>query len=238
MMVDEEQTRAGRVLTLVGKKGGVGKSALATSIASECFLRGLRTHLIDADTNRCCLEWAEEMREEGTEGPAVTAMGEGIFDQLPNLVDAYDITIIDTPGAYDRRLVGALACTDVVLLPYRCSTGGLKVMRQSLKMLRRVQKDLGGDVAEHHRLVAVANFRQNTRASEFAVESMAEELRDAGIRALAEAVPQATALDEAHGQGWHLGKVAPRSPATKSIRAVVDELLKIWEKEFDHVVAA
>ena len=87
------------IISLIGQKGGVGKSTLATCLAAEYHLRGASTLLVDADPQGSVRTWGDVAAEAGHAGPTIVSMGSGLHkpEQLPAIARNFDVTVIDCP---------------------------------------------------------------------------------------------------------------------------------------------
>ena len=118
------------VVSIVSKKGGVGKSTLAMLLASGALKKEEKVCLIDADVNRQIGEWKsifEETDWGNVEKPAWPDKLrlhadledlDAIFETLEKAQgEDVDLAIIDTrPGSYEDTAQLALV-SDVVLIP-------------------------------------------------------------------------------------------------------------------------
>src|ERR1700722_17396750 len=82
------------VITMASRKGGVGKSSCARSLAVEGLIDGLRTAIIDADTQGTVLAWA---RRREAKAPAVYVL---------------DLTTLEVRLAFLRAAKAALVVID------------------------------------------------------------------------------------------------------------------------------
>src|SRR5690554_489132 len=108
------------ILAYAGQKGGAGKSTLSIATAAEFHRRGHRTLLVDADKQGTAATWgavANDVEDPNYTYPDVIMMGSNLHRQLPSVADSYDIVIIDCPGRDDDQQRGALAASDIVIVP-------------------------------------------------------------------------------------------------------------------------
>jgi chromosome partitioning protein len=114
--------RAAFLISLAQRKGGVGKTTLAVSVAAELSVRGLDVALIDADPQLSACEWARP-------GNLTFPVYEMPFDREPvalwarraRMVDAACV-VVDAPP-HDRAVGAAVAISDMLLVP--CTPSGL-----------------------------------------------------------------------------------------------------------------
>jgi chromosome partitioning protein len=114
----------GFTITVAQRKGGVGKTTIAVSVAAELQRRGTSIALIDSDPQQSSLRWA------GIGTLSFPVYEIALIDQaVTNWVRAvitvardYDCVVIDT--APSERVLGAsIAISNLVLVP--CTPSGL-----------------------------------------------------------------------------------------------------------------
>lgn len=110
------------VISVVQRKGGVGKTTIAISLAGELHRRGRLVDVIDADPQRSAAEWAAPGRLPFRVSELPLKMGAAA--QWANMVRSMPgaTTIIDTPP-HEYAVGAAVAVADVVVLP--CTPSGL-----------------------------------------------------------------------------------------------------------------
>lgn len=110
------------VISVVQRKGGVGKTTIAISLAGELHRRGRLVDVIDADPQRSAAEWAAPGRLPFRVSELPLKMGAAA--QWANMVRSMpgQTTIIDTPP-HEYAVGAAVAVADVVVLP--CTPSGL-----------------------------------------------------------------------------------------------------------------
>jgi chromosome partitioning protein len=109
-----------RLLTILGPKGGVGKSTIASNMLIAARLHGIETAGLDLDSQRSFAGWAETRAAAGREPACMVAEGR-VTDWAAGLPDA-ELVIIDTPpGLEGEEHVTALRelalRSDLVLVP-------------------------------------------------------------------------------------------------------------------------
>src|SRR4051812_27715030 len=89
------------VVALVCQKGGAGKTTMAVHLAVEGHRRGLRTLLIDIDTQASA---AKIMDRRGDALPEVATEAAGRLDRAIKIAEAeqYELVVVDTAPQADR----------------------------------------------------------------------------------------------------------------------------------------
>src|SRR4051812_15705102 len=112
------------VLTISSRKGGCGKTVIATILAATLADEGTGVALLDTDPNRAAYRWATETRS-----PAITTYAEAdaerLADLLPGLAERHEVLIIDTAGFGNQAAMVAAAGADLVLVPVTPGEGDL-----------------------------------------------------------------------------------------------------------------
>ena len=125
-----------KIVAVVCRKGGVGKTTIATHVAVAAEKLGLVTVVLDLDPQARAASWGDH-RGKGS-APAVVAAQ---ATRLPLLLkeaedqDA-DLIILDTPPHADTTATAAVAKADLVLIPSRPSGLDLEALPASIQLAR------------------------------------------------------------------------------------------------------
>lgn len=211
-----------KIICVAGQKGGAGKSTIAINLAAHWHSRGFRVLLVDADDQGTTRTWAAVADEQGHDRPVVVAMGEGIKRDLPKLAADYDVAVVDLPGRLAARQVGAIAHSDVVVLPCGPSTPDVWALAESAALVEDVRA-LRDDLA----VVVLLNKRAATAESKTAIDAIAT----VGLPVLGAALGLRVAFSETLAAGQGIGTYAPSSMAALELRNVADELEQIANLE-------
>jgi len=114
-------------------KGGCGKTALATQIASYYAAQGLSVGLADHDPQRSSLDWLRCRPSRYADiTPIATYSGEPILPQK------FDLVIHDMPAASSLEYIQQKArCRDKLLIPMLASPTDIKAGIRFMMMLNR-----------------------------------------------------------------------------------------------------
>ena len=118
------------MIVLVGsRKGGVGKSTVATNLVVQLTLDGAKCVLVDADPQGTATNWAHDRDSFGWT-PKIQHME--IFDSdsevLLRLDMEYDYVVVDAAGRDSAVLRSSMAVADLLLLPLRPSQADLDTL--------------------------------------------------------------------------------------------------------------
>jgi len=125
------------IVTLMGQKGGVGKSTIAICLGMEALRRGHNTLLVDADPQGTVRTWSEVAAENQQPAPTVVAMGASMHrpGQLDVVAKNYDFTFIDCPPRHGDVQRSALMITDLAIVPCGPSASDVWALTSSLELI-------------------------------------------------------------------------------------------------------
>lgn len=193
-----------RIVAIVSRKGGAGKTTLAVNLAAAAERSGRKSAIVDLDPQASAAAWSD-LREDPR--PAVcTAQPHRISQTLKSLGDC-DLAIVDTAPHAELGALAAARAADIVLLPCRPSYFDLHALDAVLDILRLA--DAEG--------VAVLNAvppRGRTAAQ------ARDRLVSWGIDVLAPALGQRQDFVHALSAGLAVEEYEPRGKAAAEVRAL------------------
>ena len=205
-----------RVIAIVGRKGGIGKTTVAVHLAGELAARGRRVHLVDADPQGSAAQWAApgNLRLPVDHLP-VTVEGLKAWVGQVRKVDA-EILILDCPPHLDAALGAAVGLADLALLP--CGPSGLDMMAMAevLAVIRQAREHRAGKPA-----TLIIPNRVDRRTAEG--REIVEELGKLG-EPVGPALAYRSAFVRAFNTGDTVGSFAAGSPADTEVKAVADAI--------------
>lgn len=106
-----------KVISVIGQKGGTGKTTVALHIAACAQAAGIPTAVIDTDPQGSAFKWYERREAED---PQITR--EMDADALPRLAKAarangVGLLVIDTPGKAETMALAACELADMIMVP-------------------------------------------------------------------------------------------------------------------------
>ncbi len=200
-----------KVLGLLSRKGGSGKTTLAVHLAVMAQAAGRRTLLIDLDPQRSAAAW---WRARDSETPQLVEAEPG---QLGDLLDAaradgVELVVIDTRPSVEADAVQVAKLSDLVLIPTRPAILDLRAILATLDVVK----------GSTRRAAIVLNACQPARgAGEASSTSDARKaLRAFGVPVAAMTITQRAALSHALIGGLTATEAEPDGKAAKEIRAL------------------
>lgn len=123
------------IVSVMNNKGGTGKSTVAINLAICYALEGRRVCLVDTDKQATSATWRElrKVNEELVQIPVFLIQTDTIDQDVPQL--NFDVVVIDTGGRDLRVSRGAMACSDVVVVPMQPSGADLWSTEQTFSNL-------------------------------------------------------------------------------------------------------
>lgn len=105
-----------QVLSVLGQKGGSGKSNTSLGLAVHATLAGRTVAVVDLDPQTTAANWSDR---RGNESPAVVSCQVSRLAQVLESAQkgGADLVIIDTPGKSTDALIAAAKAADYCLLP-------------------------------------------------------------------------------------------------------------------------
>ena len=123
------------IFTIANRKGGVGKTTLATNLAVALSNKG-KLLLVDADEQRSAFQWNEH-RENKLD--AIT-IHENLLDTLEPLNEKYDFILIDVAGRDSEIFREALLVSDKIIVPTQASLLDLEVIPYIADKIKEAQE--------------------------------------------------------------------------------------------------
>ena len=127
------------------KKGGVGKSTLATNIAAYLAAHKKDVILVDADVQRTSSNWYADRCETNLPQVACVQKYDNIKKTLADLSKRYDYVIVDCQGRDSTELRTGLLAADIVIVPCKPSQADLDtipIMSDMIKQAREINETL------------------------------------------------------------------------------------------------
>ena len=140
-----------RVVLVMNRKGGSGKSTLCRALASAAASRGETATIFDTDASRSCLKWMQAGQEAGNWSPLVEVIHTldahrvvEAIDQIYEQPDQEHLILIDTFGGGSEAQDVLAVAAHRIICPMMLSRGDLSETLETaswyLKLRGRVDK--------------------------------------------------------------------------------------------------
>ncbi len=211
----------GITIAIAGQKGGVGKTTISATLATEWVARGSSVLLVDADPQASARTWGDVCAEAGHDGPTIVAMGPGLHrpDQLPAMKKGFDFVIIDCPPANGQVQRAALMVSDLVLLPCSPSPMDLWSLSRSIEMIEEAQ------IVRPELEAAVVITQKDARTA--LGDQIRKSLAETGLPILRTEIHNRIAYAEAMIIGMGVTTYAAKSKAAKEAKRLANEVEKL-----------
>jgi len=207
------------VASFASTKGGVGKTSLVMSLASDLRRRGKSVLLLDCDPNRHLAEWTARRGDAG-----VTAIDEITEANVRQTVQAhapnYDYTLIDLAGFGNLTMLYAFSVSDVVLIPTQQSYMDIK---ETVRTYKVVSDSVG--VLRHTPSCGIVIVR-----TQAAIQSRVDHharglLAEQGVPVFSTQLIERSLVKEMTYTGRGPGEIDPESNADINVRTLTDEFV-------------
>ena len=212
-----------RRIAVAQRKGGVGKTTIAVSLAAELAHRGMQVTLIDADSLCSASQWAELGRLNFPVRQIALASSQSVKAWVTSVGTVRsDYVVIDTPPS-EAALGAALAIANVVIIP--CTPSGLD-LEATIKTLEHVELVRARRTERLH--VILAPNRVDKRTLEG--KQLVEELGGFG-EIVAEPIGSRSAFVRSFFFGRSIGMIDPRGSGVQEVRSLSDLVVKCLDEK-------
>jgi chromosome partitioning protein len=211
------------VLSIIGQKGGVGKSTLARAVAVVVGQGGLRAKLIDLDIGQqTSVRWSTTRATSRTLNGVDAQAFSSVADGLKQVRDV-DVVIIDTPGHLSPETFEVARASDLIILPTGTSSDDLHPVTLLLYELEQI------GISKDRLCVALCRIldaKEERWARQY--------LESTGYRPLAGSLPERLGYRRAHNRGKSVTETTETSLNERANELMASVLRKVLQ----HVRAA
>lgn len=205
------------VVSIVGQKGGSGKSTVASNLAAGLHRSGKTVLIIDADPQATLIDW-HAARPDGVDLPPVIAATTAKDVQAAIKAAKADVVVIDTPGRAASLSEAVIGLSGVALIVVQPSAPDLWAAAQTCAQVQAAKK-AGVDVSA---AFLVNRLQPNTRmATEFAKGEWND---NEGIEVMESTIGNRTAFAIAFADGVSVYETTGADAARAEIDLLIKEL--------------
>ena len=202
------------IIAVLNQKGGVGKTTVATNIASAMALAGRHVLLVDADPQGSALSWSAVRKAE----PRLAVVGmpkPTLHRELPSIARHYDAVVIDGAPRVNELARAAIMASDLILIPVQPSPYDVWAARDVVRLIEeaRAIKDTLRAVFVINRRVARTAIGRDVGAA----------LAGFGLPVAEATLGHRIAYAESAAVGLAVMEAAPNSEAAKEVARLVLE---------------
>lgn len=207
-----------RVVSILNRKGGVGKSTIACQLARGLQLEGLDVLVIDTDSQGTASDWAET----GNDTPLVVKIDRATLeDDIPRAGTSYDVVVVDGAAKASRMNSSAVKASDLVLIPIRPSAVDIWPIQEMVELIEARQEAVGKPEARF--LVTQAVVGTNLAAS------ISDALSGLSVPVCETRIHQRVAYAEAMGLGEGTVDLSGADKAAVEVQDLTEEVIEILE---------
>lgn len=202
-------------IALLNQKGGVGKTTLATNLASCFALAGEPVLYVDADPQGSALDW-NAARQRKPLFPVVGIPKATIHRDLPELAEPYRWIFVDGPPRVYDVARSAIMASDLVVIPVQPSPYDVWSAKEIVDLITDalvMKPNLKAAFAINRKIVNTAIGRDVTEA-----------LAGYIFPVLKAALSQRISFAESAGQGLTVLEIEPQGRAAQEVRALAAEI--------------
>lgn len=199
-----------KVLGLLARKGGAGKTTLAIHFAVMAQQAGRRVLLVDLDPQRSSAGW---WRARDADTPQLVETEPGKLQSILDAArtDGVDLVVLDTRPSVEADAVQVAMLSDVIVVPTRPAILDLRAILETLNIVKGSRK-------AHVVLNACPASRGTVEAS--AATEARQALKAFGVPVAPTTITQRAAFSHALVGGLAATEAEPRGKAAAEIRAL------------------
>lgn len=209
-----------KTIVIYNKKGGVGKSTLATNLAVEYSKRNNNTILVDLDVSKTSLKFMQRRADlELTDDTLLVAIPSS-EEELDSILDEEDsLKIVDVGGFGDELAMSAVLDSDLLIVPINTSPQDRDTTEDFIKMILEMRKT--GFTIDTIFVLNNVDYRTN-------IENLAQSVsyvQEAGFD-LYGAVRHYKIFEVSHGQGQSVCEINKDSKASMQVHDLMSAIEK------------
>lgn len=205
------------IVAIVNQKGGVGKTTLATNIATKLHLENKKVLLVDSDPQGSARDWYElgdsELKVIGMDRP------KSLEKDLKSITHSFDWVIIDGVPQIKEMSIAAIKCADLLIIPVQPSQYDINATIDLVDIIKARQEITNGNPKAYF---CVNRIIGNTRLG----KKIFQALEELGLPIMKSSTKQRIAYSENISQGGTIFDTDDKQ-GIEEITNIVNEIKKI-----------
>lgn len=210
----------GKTITIFNKKGGVGKSTLATNLAVEFARTQCNTVLVDVDVSRTSYKFMKRRADLELKDESLTiATPENNYELDQVVQDMNYLKIIDVGGFGDELAMASVIYADLLIVPLNATPQDKDTTIDFIKTIQKIKSD-GFEIDV---VFVLNNVNPNTK-----FETLAKEVSyvtEAGFDLYGK-ISTYKIFSTAHGGGQSVVEINPNTNASSQIVLFKEEIIR------------
>lgn len=210
----------GKTVTIFNKKGGVGKSTLATNLAVEFARTQCNTLLVDVDVSQTSYKFMQRRADLELQDESLAVALPKSSDDLDTVLNDSDyLKIIDVGGFGDDMAMYSLISSDLLIVPLNATPQDKDTTIDFINTIQKIKKDgFSIDV-----VFVLNNVHPTTK-----FETLAKEVSyvtEAGFDLYGK-ISTYKIFSTAHGGGQSVVEINPNANASAQIVLFKEEIIR------------
>lgn len=206
-----------KIIAILNQKGGVGKTTLATNIASKLHLDKERVLLIDSDPQGSARDWHAA---GNSEIPVVGMDRPTLEKDIQKISNNFDWVIIDGAPQLTDMAISAIKCADVIIIPVQPSPYDIWASSDIVEIIKERQHLTDG---KPQALFCISRKIASTSLSKEVVEA----LENYGLSVLKSSTSQRIIYAKSAAEGKSVFEALKGTEAAQEIAKIVDEIKEL-----------
>ena len=206
-----------KVIAILNQKGGVGKTTLATNIATKLHLDNENVLLIDSDPQGSARDW----HAVGNSDLPVIGLDRPTLDKnIGKIASKFDWVVIDGAPQLTDMAISSIKCADLVIIPVQPSPYDIWASSDLVDIIKQRQQ-INNDIPKAY--FCISRKIANTTLSKDVLVA----LKDYGFPVMCASTSQRIVYPKSAAEGKSIFDQPKNREAIEKITAILEEIKTI-----------